>query len=598
MEGQLEEDLVYQLAQGDLYVERRCADLAELLSCAGAGLGQVALISLELENVDKPLVAALHGFGLRVVLACAPGEEGRAAQLADSFVPFDASADAVISVLRHVADLDDAAPLAALLSRPVPADPSFLVTDPAAGEAAGWMASSPAGSDLAAAADGAPTWEASGAGASWAPGASWEGSSTGDSSPAGARAGDAAEWAAGAVAGPAGEQAAFWAEGCADNLGAVPAAQVPGGAPDRLQTLPAPSWATAALGGGAQEQPQPGTAGAPQGDLGLAPGTMPGAVLFPPDGAGFEQNSALQGATSCGVPVFGAPGAAVWPGDGGSGAAGEGPTGQLVAVWSGPGAPGRTVLAIEVAAEAAAQGHRVLLVDADTLGPCVAQSLGFLAESSAIAVACRHAAHGRLEPALLAQLVAQVEPGFDLLAGLTRSDRWREVPAAALEVLWDVAKRSYDVVIVDMAGALLDPGANAAYGPSRDDATLSALEAATVVLLVGATDPVSVRRLVAASGQLQEDKLSEAPVVVALNRAPTQSRTVEEAVAVTHRYTGRERIIAIPQATQQVEKALLYGRPARAPKTALTKAISQLTQLLVGQPARSQANAPARRRRR
>ena len=55
--------------------------------------------------------------------------------------------------------------------------------------------------------------------------------------------------------------------------------------------------------------------------------------------------------------------------------------GLVVAVWGPTGAPGRTTVAVNVAAELAAAGRRTLLVDADTYGGCVAQVVGMLDEA-------------------------------------------------------------------------------------------------------------------------------------------------------------------------------------------------------------------------
>lgn len=489
LEGPLEEELVRQLATGPIYVERRCADLVELLACSSAGLGELALISLEMENVDRATVTALHRAGVKVALACAPGDEARAAELADAFIPLDASAGACIEVLEHLAKGDDAAPLAALLTAPVPAGPEGLF---------GGLDSPEAESDKGVA----------GAESRLAP-------PQADSTPASPAGGPQAP----AVATQATATALLPS---AVEMAASSPQTVPASATESSPAQPAPAFAAGTF--------------ASAGHLPLAAGYLEA--------------------------------------EGGNGS-------DLIAVWSGPGSPGRTVLAIEVAAECAAQGWSTLLVDADTLGPCLSQSLGFLEETSALAVACRYAAHGRLDAQTLKDLATNVSTRLDLLAGLTRADRWRELPASALEEVWQAAQEAYDVVVVDLTGALLDPGASNSYGPVRDDATVSALEAASAVLLVGAADPVSMRRMVGASGELEEMRLTSGRVVLAVNRAPAQRRAVDEALAVAARYTGRSTIVPVPRADDQVAGALLYGRPARSPKTEFSSAVAKLTALLL-----------------
>ena len=52
---------------GRLSVTRRCADLSELLAAAEAGLGGLAVVSGDLERLDREAVAVLHRCGVRVV---------------------------------------------------------------------------------------------------------------------------------------------------------------------------------------------------------------------------------------------------------------------------------------------------------------------------------------------------------------------------------------------------------------------------------------------------------------------------------------------------------------------------------------------------
>ena len=70
--------------------------------------------------------------------------------------------------------------------------------------------------------------------------------------------------------------------------------------------------------------------------------------------------------------------------------------GSTIAVWGPAGAPGRTTVAINLAAEIAACGHRVVLVDADSYGGSIAPALGLLDEAPGFAAACRLAASDSL----------------------------------------------------------------------------------------------------------------------------------------------------------------------------------------------------------
>jgi hypothetical protein len=100
--------------------------------------------------------------------------------------------------------------------------------------------------------------------------------------------------------------------------------------------------------------------------------------------------------------------------------------GRLIAVWGPPGAPGRTTVAVSLAAELAAAGHWTLLADADSYAASIAQVLGVLDEAPGLAAACRAAAAGSLDRLGLARLAPLVSANLRILTGISRADRWPE----------------------------------------------------------------------------------------------------------------------------------------------------------------------------
>src|SRR5699024_11795478 len=67
--------------------------------------------------------------------------------------------------------------------------------------------------------------------------------------------------------------------------------------------------------------------------------------------------------------------------------------GRMIAVWGPTGAPGRSTVAVNLAAEAAASGRETVLVDADAYGPAERRILGVLDEAPGLVAAAR--AHDR-----------------------------------------------------------------------------------------------------------------------------------------------------------------------------------------------------------
>jgi MinD-like ATPase involved in chromosome partitioning or flagellar assembly len=241
------------------------------------------------------------------------------------------------------------------------------------------------------------------------------------------------------------------------------------------------------------------------------------------------------------------------------------PRGILVAVWGPTGAPGRTTVALNLAAELAALGAGTLVVDADTYGASVAQALGMLDESGGIAGAVRSANQGGLSVERLARLAPAVMPRLRVLTGLPRPSRWPELRPSALEVLWERARELAAWTVVD-CGFSLEVDEELSFdtsAPRRNGATLSVLAAADQVVVVGTADPVGLQRLVRGLAELA-DALGPAVsprVLVTRVRAaavgPGPGRRVADALA---RYAGIDDALLIPDDRVGCDAAMLAGR--------------------------------------
>ncbi|NNU27856.1 AAA family ATPase [Isoptericola sediminis] len=260
--------------------------------------------------------------------------------------------------------------------------------------------------------------------------------------------------------------------------------------------------------------------------------------------------------------------------------------GDVVAVWGPVGAPGRSTTAVEVAAELAgiggtrgrrrrgragrtapaAPGETTLLVDADTYGSCLAARLGLLDDAPGLAAAARAASRGGLDLTTLARHAPVVTGRLRVLTGITRASRWPELPASALEVVLDRARDLARWTVVD-CGPLVEADELLMYdthAPQRNGATLAALEAADVVVVVGAADPVGIHRLVRAL-----EDLADVPVPVAGRRLVVANRVRSTAVgpdpagavaAALARYAGVDDVHPVPDDAAACDAAVLAGR--------------------------------------
>ncbi len=164
-------------------------------------------------------------------------------------------------------------------------------------------------------------------------------------------------------------------------------------------------------------------------------------------------------------------------------------TGRIVAVWGPTGAPGRTSVALGLAARLGREASTVV-VDADTHGGAVGQALGVLDDVSGIVAACRAVNSGRGMPDTA---VLRVDDGVNVVTGVPRpEDMWHLVRPAALAAVLDALAAEHRWVVVD-AGFGHEPPLGA--GPARDQAATTVLEAADDIVVVGRPEPLGLARL-------------------------------------------------------------------------------------------------------
>ncbi|ASN52390.1 P-loop NTPase [Sinomonas sp. R1AF57] len=260
--------------------------------------------------------------------------------------------------------------------------------------------------------------------------------------------------------------------------------------------------------------------------------------------------------------------------------------GEVIAVWGPIGSPGRTTVAVNCAAELAADGRAVVLVDADTYGASVAPALGLLDDSAGLAQACRLADQGLLDRQALERIATPVVVGggtLRVLTGLTRADRWPELRAAAFGDVIGRCREVADAVVVDVSFCL-EADEELSFdtmAPRRNAATLRSLELADRVFAVGAADAVGMPRLVRAISELEQAVPSASPRVV-FNKVRQSSigRFPERALREAWERFGPGVPVAamIPFDGAAADAALLGGSVLleSAPDSALRKAIAEL----------------------
>lgn len=261
------------------------------------------------------------------------------------------------------------------------------------------------------------------------------------------------------------------------------------------------------------------------------------------------------------------------------------PRAEVIAVWGPAGAPGRTTLAIAIASELAAEGHSVVLADADTHSGSVAPTLGLLDEAPGFAAACRLAGSGSLTAAELERISERYSSphgSFWVLTGIGRPHRWPELSGERVVATIAACRAWVDYTVVDTGFCLEndDEISSDLFAPRRNAATISAIKEADLVVAVGSGDPVGLSRFLRAHVDLLEIVEPER-VLTVVNRIRSSviganpSAQVEQTL---RRFGGIESPALIPHDQSALDAAILSGKTLRdvAAKSAPRLAVNRL----------------------
>jgi Flp pilus assembly CpaE family ATPase len=281
---------------------------------------------------------------------------------------------------------------------------------------------------------------------------------------------------------------------------------------------------------------------------------------------------------------------------------GAGDASRVVAVWGPAGAPGRTAIAVALAAELAGMGHSVVLADADPYGGATAPALGLLDEAPGFAAACRLASRDALtrdEFERVAQRYLSPGGAFWVLTGIGRASRWPELSGDRVERVLDACRVWADYTVVDVGFNLEtdEEITSDLFAPRRNAATLAALERADHVVTVGLADPVGLSRLVRTLGDVSE-AAPQARLHVLVNRVRASvvgPSPFAQVASTLSRFGGVEPAALVPDDPAGFDGAVRTGRTLRdeAPKSPARAALRRFVEREL---APSPDAVPARRR--
>jgi MinD-like ATPase involved in chromosome partitioning or flagellar assembly len=196
---------------------------------------------------------------------------------------------------------------------------------------------------------------------------------------------------------------------------------------------------------------------------------------------------------------------------------------KLISIWSAAGSPGRSTIALALAAELAEGGKNVFLLDADTYAPSIELLLGLVDHPAGLAAACRLVGQERFDFEQLQRLSTRVAVGggeLTVMTGLSNENRWAEVSSEKLDDLLMVAGQHFDFVILDVASPTSDGLQTSSSSVDRNSVARWAIGYSDYVVAVCAADPVGVSRFLEAMVRLAELKPS-GQVLTLVNRLRT-----------------------------------------------------------------------------
>lgn len=179
------------------------------------------------------------------------------------------------------------------------------------------------------------------------------------------------------------------------------------------------------------------------------------------------------------------------------------PDPQIIAVTSPHGSTGKTTVSINIALELAAEKFTVLLIDADLEGPSIANYLCLSELPAGLVGALRIASQQRFDQTQLERLSIRIpKSSITVLSGVI-SGQTLELTSQSIQAILEVAKASFDFVVVDLGSLKPKQGF---------DLASEVVRMSEQIVLVALADPIGIFRLLRVEEHLLS--LTEQPKLI------------------------------------------------------------------------------------
>ena len=246
----------------------------------------------------------------------------------------------------------------------------------------------------------------------------------------------------------------------------------------------------------------------------------------------------------------------------------NGGTTQVIAVFSGKGGVGKTLLAINIAATLADGKHAdVALMDLDLQFGDVAVLMGVEPPATLYDVA-REYPH--VDAAKLIAMMPEGAGGVRVLASPMSPELADLITSEHVEAVIGLLKEAFDFVVLDCSSHL-------------DDRVLEALETADQIVLITDLDLPAIKDAKLALRLFESLKIPRDHIKLVINRADAPAITTIEQV---EKHLGLAVAVLIPSQGKQVLKSLQDEIPIviQAPKAQISLKIGELVSALVPLP--------------
>lgn len=213
----------------------------------------------------------------------------------------------------------------------------------------------------------------------------------------------------------------------------------------------------------------------------------------------------------------------------------------LVAVLGPKGGTGKTTIATNLAADLATRGRETLLVDLDLQFGDVGVVLGVEPEHTIYDLAT---AGGTMDAERLRGFTGRSRDGVNVLLAPVRPDQADAVTAEHITAILDLARTTYDVVIVDTP-------------PAFTSGVIAAVDQADLIVMLGSFDLPGLKNMKVGMETLQMMDVPAARILPVLNRANTK---VGLLVADVTKVIGRAPEVAVPS-DRGVPQSVNAARP-------------------------------------